>query len=246
MRALAIDPEQALLEYLEMFYNLRRAGSALKRLGAIDFATTIAPGMRDVLLTGKVKEAATRTEHGERVYDAVVLDAPPTGRITRFLNVSGEVAGLAKVGPIKSQSDKVIALLRSQQTAVHIVTLLEEMPVQETVDAVGELRASGLPVGAVIVNMTRQALLPAGKIDRAEVAAGLAEAGIAAGEPVLDALLHESAEHLERMRVERRERKALTAVRRPLLELPFLTDGIDLVALRELSEALRDQGVVAA
>jgi len=54
--ALAIDPEEALLEYLEMFYNMRRAGRTLKRIGAIDFATTIAPGMRDVLLTGKVND----------------------------------------------------------------------------------------------------------------------------------------------------------------------------------------------
>ena len=54
--------------------------SATKKLGAIDFATTIAPGVRDVLLTGKVKEAVTRTADGRRVYDAVVLDAPPTGR----------------------------------------------------------------------------------------------------------------------------------------------------------------------
>ena len=49
-----------------MFYKLGRAGRALKKLGAIDFATTIAPGVRDVLLTGKVKEAVTRTEDGRR------------------------------------------------------------------------------------------------------------------------------------------------------------------------------------
>ena len=42
--ALAIDAEQALLDYLDMFYKLGRAGRALKKLGAIDFATTIAPG----------------------------------------------------------------------------------------------------------------------------------------------------------------------------------------------------------
>src|SRR2546429_6699520 len=59
--ALAIDPEQALLEYLDMFYKLGRAGKALKRFGAIDFATTVAPGMRDVLLTGKACEAVRRT-----------------------------------------------------------------------------------------------------------------------------------------------------------------------------------------
>jgi anion-transporting ArsA/GET3 family ATPase len=69
-------------------------------------------------------------------YDAVVLDAPPTGRVGRFLGVNREVADLAKVGPIRAQADSITAMLRSGDSAVHIVTLLEEMPVQETVDAV--------------------------------------------------------------------------------------------------------------
>ena len=55
--ALAVDAEAALLEYLDMFYHLGRAGKALDKVGAVDFATTIAPGLRDVLLTGKVYEA---------------------------------------------------------------------------------------------------------------------------------------------------------------------------------------------
>ena len=41
LHALAIDPESALLEYLQMFYRLGRAGRALDRFGIIDFATTI-------------------------------------------------------------------------------------------------------------------------------------------------------------------------------------------------------------
>ena len=142
--ALAVDAEEALLEYLEMFYNLRGAGKVLGKIGAIDFATTIAPGVRDVLLTGKIKEAVNRpdgTRPDGMAYDAVVLDAPPTGQVTRFLNVAHEVAGLAKMGPIRSQADGVLGVLHSGQTAVHLVTLLEEMPVQETIDAVGELRA---------------------------------------------------------------------------------------------------------
>ncbi len=243
--ALAIDPEEALLEYLEMFYNLRRAGSALRRLGAIDFATTIAPGMRDVLLTGKVKEATTRTDQGQRVYDTVVLDAPPTGRITPFLNVTAEVAGLTKVGPIKSQSDKVIALIRSEQTAVHVVTVLEEMPVQETIDTAAELRATALPMGAVIVNMTRESLLPAAKIDRAKVDAGLIQARLRHDPALLDALLGEAADHQERERLQRRERKQLSALGQPLIELPFITHGVDLGTLHNLAEALREQGVSA-
>ena len=149
--ALAIDPEEALIEYLEMFYNLRRAGTALRKMGAIDFATTVAPGVRDVLLTGKAKEAVRRKKDGVHVYDAVVMDAPPTGRIARFLNVNTEVAGLARTGPIRSQADAVMEVIASRLTAVHLVTLLEEMPVQETADGVSDLRAAGLPVGGIVV-----------------------------------------------------------------------------------------------
>ncbi len=79
VHALHIDPESALLEYLSMYYKLGRAGRALDRFGVIEFATTIAPGVRDVLLTGKVFEAAKQERRGKnaRQYDAVVLDAPP-------------------------------------------------------------------------------------------------------------------------------------------------------------------------
>ena len=89
VHALHVDPEAALLEYLALYYKLGRAGRALDRFGIIEFATTIAPGVRDVLLTGKIFEAVDRNARnkGATTYDAVVLDAPPTGRIARFLNI---------------------------------------------------------------------------------------------------------------------------------------------------------------
>ena len=62
VNALAIDIEAAFLEYLDMFYNLGIAGRAMRRIGAIEFATTIAPGLRDVLLTGKIKESVVRLD----------------------------------------------------------------------------------------------------------------------------------------------------------------------------------------
>jgi len=73
VNALAIDTEAAFLEYLDMFYNLGLAGRAMRRIGAVEFATTIAPGLRDVLLTGKIREIVTRAEKGKQpVYDAIV------------------------------------------------------------------------------------------------------------------------------------------------------------------------------
>jgi anion-transporting ArsA/GET3 family ATPase len=251
--ALAIDPEQALLEYLEQFYNLRRAGSMLKKLGAIDFATTIAPGVRDVLLSGKVMEAATRERRGGgRLYDAVVLDAPPTGRIARFLNVNNEVASLARMGPVRNQADSVMALLRSAKTAVHVVTVLEEMPVQETADGVEELRSTQLRVGAILVNMVRDPLLPAadleaiadGKVDTAEVARGLKAAGVDPDPEVLAALAGEATDHAGRVRLEQQERETLETLDRPTYELPLIADATELSGLHELAAHLQDAGMV--
>ena len=244
--ALAVDPTTALLEYLEMFYNLRRAGSALRKMGAIDFVTTIAPGLRDVLLTGKACELVRRIEKGQpNAYDAVVLDAPPTGRITRFLNVNAEVSGLAKVGPIRNQADSVMSVLRSPRTAVHVVTLLEEMPIQEAVDGIAELTSVRIPVGSVIVNMTQPRELDTVPT-RSELAAALAEAGLTgerANEHVLDALMVEGAEYLQREELEARERGLLASLDEPLLQLPLKSGGIDLGALYELAADLRRQGL---
>lgn len=237
VRALAVDPEEALLEYLDMFYKLGAAGRALRKLGAIDFATTIAPGLRDVLLTGKVKEATTRTADKRRVYDSVVLDAPPTGRIGRFLNVTAEAARLAKVGPIKTQSEGVAALLRSPITAVHVVTLLEEMPVQETVDAIAELTELRIPVGRVIVNSTRPPLLAA-KVSQAELRRGLAAAGLATDRATVAGLHTEARDQITRRELEESLRSDLVELGLPLIELPLLPEGVDRMALDRLAGVL--------
>ena len=146
VRALHVDAEAALLEYFAMFYNLGFAGRTLRRMGAIEFATTLAPGpaRRAAHRQGQGDASAAPTTDGRHVYDAVVLDAPPTGRIVKFLDVTKAMADLAKVGPIKGQSDGVVRLLHSGDTAVHLVTLLEEMPVRETLDAVAELDGADL------------------------------------------------------------------------------------------------------
>jgi anion-transporting ArsA/GET3 family ATPase len=250
--ALAVDPEEAMLEYLEMFYNLRRAGKALTRLGLIDFATTIAPGLRDVLLTGKASEAVRRKDKkGRFVYDAVVMDAPPTGRISRFLNVNAEVAGLAKMGPIRHHADTVMRVMRSPETAVHFVTLLEEMPVQETVDGIKDLRDIGLPVGGLMVNMVRQPILPdadlsaalADGLDVDTIRLGIKAAGVEddAAE-IAQALVEEAADHARRAALQEREKARLAEAEVPQYELPLLGDGMDLAGLHEFAEELRKQG----
>jgi cellulose biosynthesis protein BcsQ len=260
VHALAVDAEAALLEYLEMFYNLRGVGRPMRTLGLVDFATTVAPGLRDVLLTGKAAEATRRKDRSpskdrnakhQPGYDAVVLDAPPTGRVGRFLNANSEVMGLAKVGPVNHHAESVMAVLRSPATVVHLVTLLEEMPVQETLDAAAELRGLGFEVGGVVINAVRRSPLrptelravASGDVDVSALAAELGAAGVPDAARTATALLDAAAEQNARAGVERSERRRLREIDHPHYELPRLPGPVDLEGLRRLAAALRKQGM---
>ncbi|MGV1008480.1 MAG: ArsA-related P-loop ATPase [Dermatophilaceae bacterium] len=255
---LSVDARTALLEYLQIFYKLGRAGGVLERFGAIDFATTIAPGVRDVLLVGRIYEAARR-RHDQRyhrhshpdelAYDAIVMDAPPTGRVCRFLSVGSEVAGLARVGPIRSQADSMTGMLHSPNTVVHVVTLLEEMPVQETVDVVAELRSIGMPVGAVVVNQARTGnhegthSKPPQAIDPARLRADLGSVGVTLSNGLVDGLVRDVQEHAERLSLESAQLDVIETLGMPVVTVPALVDGIDSDAIFQIAELLAQQGM---
>ena len=252
VQALAIDTETAFLEYLDMFYNLGFAGRAMRRMGAVDFATTLAPGLKDVILTGKIKECVIRTdERNRRVYDAVVVDSPPTGRIASFLDVTKAMAELARGGPVASQSQGVTRLLHSDDTVVHLVTLLEALPVQETRDAIAELTANDLRIGAVIVNKTTPGFLPKdaqaatakGEMDAASIREALAAADIKLSDEDFAGLLTETIQHAATLEAENDSAVELATTDTARMHLPALTDGIDLGALYELAAVLAEQGV---
>lgn len=254
---LSVDAKAALLEYLQTFYKLGRAGGALERMGVVDFATTIAPGVRDVLLTGKVYEAVGRTTgprrgQGPRAWDAVVLDAPPTGRVARFLAVNVQVADLARVGPIHAQAESITRMLKDRQTLVHVVTLLEEMPVQETSDAVAELSAEGFGLGAVVVNQVREPLLDEALLDlaasdpgrvEARVREDLAAAGVRASGRTVTGLLEQARDHAERVALEHSLEDDVAALGLATATLPTLAAGVEDGGIAVLADVLAEQGV---
>jgi anion-transporting ArsA/GET3 family ATPase len=155
------------------------------------------------------------------------------------------------MGPVRNQADSVMNLLRSRQTAVHLVTLLEEMPVQETADGVTELAAIGLPVGAVLVNMVRDPMLPAetleaaaaGGLDVDELSRGLKAAGLDSSPAQVVALAAEAADHAGRVLLEQRERAVLAQLERPTVELPLLDDADELSGVLELARRLSEAGL---
>lgn len=150
----AIDPAESVYEYLELFYGLKRVQWMMERSNALDFVTTAAPGLRDLLLVGKLYEIeARRRPDGRRAYDLIVLDAPPTGRIVPFLQAPEAVTDIVRVGPIRRQAGQIKEMLTDpRRVQAVIVTLLEEMPVRETTEGIAALATAGIATGPVLAN----------------------------------------------------------------------------------------------
>ncbi|WP_436794584.1 ArsA-related P-loop ATPase [Actinospongicola halichondriae] len=216
--ARTITPDAALIEYLED-HGLSRISKRLVSSGALDVVATAAPGIRDILVLGKVKQLQ-RSEAA----DVIILDAPAAGHAITFLRSARGLMDAVKVGPINTQAKDVLELLEDHDACqVLLVTLPEETPVNELVETAFSLEDQvGVGLGPVVVN---------GLYERY---GGLAESAEAAADEAGVSLLDGEAEALDEASAFRRHRIALQAeqVSRlseqlplPQLEMPFLFES---------------------
>jgi anion-transporting ArsA/GET3 family ATPase len=209
VRARRLTPDDALVEYLED-HGLKRVSKRLARSGVLDVVATAIPGIRDVLVLGKVKQL----ERAE-VADLIVVDAPATGHAITFLTSARGMVDAARGGPLRTQAQDVVDLLSDpSRCRVILVTLPEELPVSETIESAYTLEdKAGVQLGPVIVNACDPE--PVG-LDQ-PAAAVVAAAGLAESVPAA----HVAA--LEAARSFRLERHAVSAeqVERLARELPL-------------------------
>ena len=227
-----ITPDEALLEYLDD-HGLARLSRRLLASGVIDVVAGAIPGIREVLLPGKVKQVAN-----ESGADVVLVDCPATGHAVTLLTSASGVASAARSGPVRSQADQVVAMLTDPaRSSVILVTIPEELPVTETVEAAFRIEEeAGMALSLVVAN---RADLPLPDLEvpaaRAAQEAGLVleEAGLAALDAAAAFQRHQidtCSEQLLRLRTE---------LPLPLVVLPRLaapTIGPEQVA--ELAELL--------
>jgi anion-transporting ArsA/GET3 family ATPase len=148
VRARTITPDDALLEYLAD-HGLGRVSKRLMATGIVDLVAGAIPGIKDILVLGKIKQIERN-----RLADVILVDAPATGHTLTFLSSASGLLDAARGGPIRSQAADVVDLLSDPtRCQVVLVTLPEEMPVNEVVDAAFALEDRvGVALGPIIVN----------------------------------------------------------------------------------------------
>jgi anion-transporting ArsA/GET3 family ATPase len=169
VRARTLTPDDALLEYLDA-HGMRRISKRLTRSGALDVVATAVPGMRDILVLGKVKQLERA-----RAADLIVLDAPAAGHAVNFLLSARGLLDAVRVGPIQKQAAEVVELLSDPtRCQVILVTVPEETPVNELIDTAYAVEdRAGVALGPIVVNQCVPALTLAGDVVEDAVRAGL-------------------------------------------------------------------------
>jgi anion-transporting ArsA/GET3 family ATPase len=148
VRARTLTPDDALLEYLAD-HGMRRVSKRLVQTGALDVVATAVPGIKDILVLGKIKQLERSSPA-----DLIIVDAPAAGHAVTFLTSASGLLDAVRVGPIRAQAQDVVDLLSDPaRCQVLLVTLPEETPVNEVVDTAFKLEDRvGVALGGVVVN----------------------------------------------------------------------------------------------
>jgi anion-transporting ArsA/GET3 family ATPase len=210
-----LTPDDALLEYLRD-HGMARISKRLSNSGALDVVATAAPGIKDILLLGKVKQLERA-----QAADLIVLDAPAAGHAITFLLSARALLDAVRVGPIYTQAREVLDMLTDEQRCqVMLVTLPEETPVNELVDTAYHLEDRvGVKLGPVVVNGLYSAV---GGIDVDPVVAADA-AGTSLRDGEANTLRDAASFRRHRMDLQREQVNRLaTQLPLPQLQLPYL------------------------
>jgi anion-transporting ArsA/GET3 family ATPase len=239
IRARQIRPDDALADYLDRA-GLGPLTDRLSRTGAMEVVATAAPGIRDLLALGKIRQLEQA-----RSADLIVVDAPAAGHAMTFLTSAAGLAASTSSGPVRYQADLVLEMFADDRRCqVALVTLPEETPVSETVETAFALEEDvGIKLAPVLVNGVWPAI--AGLAEAVEAAEAADKARTAGGRRArrddgrASAILA-ARYRLARMGDQRAEMDRLAReLPLPQVHLPFVfRTGLDLQDLSTLAEAL--------
>jgi anion-transporting ArsA/GET3 family ATPase len=252
-----IVPEQALAEYLEVQYHMKRISKAFTSTHFVDYITTAAPGLKDILVLGKIwyLEQGRPGPSSQPNFDTIVVDAPAAGHMLTFLSAPLGLSDALRVGPVRRQSDWLLDMLRDPaRTRVHLVTLPEEMPVSETLETSEALRTKvGIDSGAIFANAVYSKLLTTAEskslrelVERGGLEPLITEAkavGLNLDDDDIDALVGYARFLEARRSIQQSHLKQLRrGTEEPVVELPFLfSAGLALPDVETLADRIEEE-----
>jgi anion-transporting ArsA/GET3 family ATPase len=147
-----LSAEEALAEYLQVQFHINRIAKPLISSQLVYYVTHAAPGLRDILVLGKVWFEATRKDR----FDLIILDTPAAGHAVSMLRSPGGFLHAVPIGPLANHARSLAEWLQDpDQVAVQLVSMPEEMPVAETIETAELLEEKlGMDVSTVLVNKT--------------------------------------------------------------------------------------------
>jgi anion-transporting ArsA/GET3 family ATPase len=153
--SISIDPDQALLEWLQQLGG-RVSGRVLASSSTFQYFAAAAPGAKELISMVKIWELTQGQRWQRRAggYDLVVIDAPATGHALGLLQSPQTFGAIARVGPIAGQSQRVGDLLQDPARSGYVaVALPTDMAVTETLELQDGLRQGiGRTIDAVLLN----------------------------------------------------------------------------------------------
>jgi anion-transporting ArsA/GET3 family ATPase len=173
LHVLRVDGRAALEEYLNLVIPVKRLLATVFSSKIYQYFVAAAPGLKELMTVGKIWYEATRREGGRLAWDAIVVDAPATGHSLQYLRMPQAARDTFGAGLVQREATRITELLRDRQTtAVHLVTLAEEMPVSETLETRAQLTGElGLSLGWVIVNRLHRRRFAPATLERLRAAA---------------------------------------------------------------------------
>jgi len=155
--AINIDPKTAFEEYIVEQIHSKKIFNLVFENRFVRSFLDATPGLNELLEIGKIwslSDRENKPEDKNTVYDLIIVDAPSTGHGLAFLEVPRIVADAVRVGPLKTKSELILKLIQDpQKTLLLLVSLAEEMPVNETLEMLEKARsAAKIATGPVFVN----------------------------------------------------------------------------------------------
>lgn len=163
------------------------------------------PGLHDLFQLGKLNHLVTTPDSGDPQYDLVIVDAPATGHGLTLLASARSMGDMVGSGLVSEESAMIAELLEDpERTGLVLVTLPDELPVNESLELVDQLGERRDLLAGFVVNQVRDLDVP-DEADWDALASALRDRGDEALARLGDSLVH-AADHqqdaVRRMRVE--------------------------------------------